>query len=315
MARRTNRKTDLERLSYRPAAPYPYDLEIFRVSDLKRRTHEERMRRTYKYECHMLVCVTEGECAQLVDFTPVSCEVGTLLTVRPGQAHNFGCDENWDGWIVLFRPEFLLPASSRELKHAVDFERLPNRLCLDPDELRRTWGAIERMRDDARIYAPSEDTQSLLRHQLYALVAWLGIIHAQRQADAALPSRALLRFARFQALVEQHFTEWTQVADYAQHLGCTEKSLTRAAVEVVGVSAKTFISDRIGLEAKRLLAHTDLPIGAIATKLGFEEATYFSKFFKREANSTPAEFRLQHATVNLATTPETRGDLVHRSMT
>ena len=306
MARTIIRKADIERISYRPAAPHPYDLEIFRVSDLKRRTREDRMRQTYKYECHMLVCVTEGGCAQLVDFKPVSCEPGTLLAVRPGQAHNFGCDDNWDGWIVLFRPEFLLPtlSPSHNLKHTVDFERLPNHLCLDRDELRRTSGAIARMREDARIYAPSEDTHALLRHQLYALVVWLGIIHARRQANGPPPSRTLLRFARFQKLVEQHFAEWRQVAEYAQHLGCTEKSLTRAATEVVGVSAKAFISDRIGLEAKRLLAHTDMPIGAIAEKLGFEEATYFSKFFKREAGSTPAEFRLRHATESLATNPD-----------
>lgn len=43
--RMRKRAADIERISYRPATPYAYDLEIFRVSDLKRRTREENMRR------------------------------------------------------------------------------------------------------------------------------------------------------------------------------------------------------------------------------------------------------------------------------
>lgn len=56
----------MERISYRPAEPYRYDLEIFCVSDLRRRTCEERMRRTYRYDFHMLICITDGRCMHLV---------------------------------------------------------------------------------------------------------------------------------------------------------------------------------------------------------------------------------------------------------
>ena len=293
MVRTSNYSEDIERLNYRPAVPYPYDLEIFRVSDLKRRTREEKMRVTYRYEFHMLICVTHGRCVQWVDFEPVSCNPGTLIALRPGQAHNFGRDENWDGWIVLFRPEFLLPtlSPSSDIKLAFDFERLPNFLNLDSDELRRALDSIVQMREDSLINAPSENVHTLLRYQLYAFVTWLGVIHDRRQVHDALDSNALLRFTRFQKLVEEHFAELSQVSEYAIRLGCTERSLTRATTAAVGVSAKAFISARINLEAKRLLVHTDSPICVIAEKLGFEEATHFSKFFKRETGCTPAEFR------------------------
>lgn len=302
MARTSSRAADIKRISYRPAARYPYDLEIFRVSDLKRRTREESMRRVYRYECHMLICVTHGRCVQVVDFKSVACEPGTLLALRPGQAHSFGCDENWDGWIVLFRPEFLLPTlSCPDDRGTVDFEMLPDLLTLSSDELHRASDAIARMREDARFDAPSGEIHVLLRHQFYAFVAWLGVIQARRWASDAPSSRALLRFTHFKKLVDQRFAEWKRVADYARCLGCTEKSLTRATTEVLGVSAKAFISARINLEAKRLLAHTDLPITVIARKLGFEEPTHFSKFFRREARCTPAEFRLQHVSKSITT--------------
>jgi len=299
----SNQREDIESLSYRPAVPYQYNLEIFRVSDLKRRTREEKMRVTYRYEFHMLICVTHGRCVQWVDFEPISCNPGALLALRPGYAHNFGCDENWDGWIVLFRPEFLLPTlyPSSDLKPAFDFERLPNFLNLDSDELRRAVDSIVQMREDSLIDAPSEDVHTLLRYQLYVLVTWLGVIHDRRQVHDMLPSHTLLRFMHFQKLIEEHFAEWSQVSKYAIRLGCTERSLTRATTAAVGMSAKAFISARINLEAKRLLVHTDFPIGVIAEKLGFEEATHFSKFFKRETGCTPTEFRERQVAETLTT--------------
>lgn len=306
----TRRKLNIKHISYQPAKPYPYDLEIFRVSDLKRRTDTEAMTRTYSYEFHMLICVTHGRCVQLVDFEPVSCSAGTLLALRPGQAHNFGIDEGWDGWIILFRPEFLLPAVSapHALRLAFDLERLPERLSLDDGELDRAADAILRMRDDSLLDASSRssvsslgsiaqtdeftaDVHALLRYQFYAFLTWLAVVHGRRRTQDPLPSGSLQRFKRFQELVERRFAEWNQLSDYARHLGCTEKSLTRATQTAVGLSAKVFISSRINLEAKRLLAHTDLPVGVIASRLGFEEATHFSKFFKRETGCTPKQFR------------------------
>ncbi|HWW26272.1 MAG TPA: AraC family transcriptional regulator [Caulobacter sp.] len=306
----TQRATDIEHLSYRPARPYPYDLEIFLVSDLKRRTAAEAMRRTYSYEFHMLICIIRGRCSQLVDFEPISCSAGDVVTIRPGQAHNFGNDEDWDGWIVLFRPEFLLPATSapRDLRLVFDLERLPSQLTLAPDELGRATQAILRMREDSLIETSSPptatglanlpyaadltaDIQALMRYQLYALVSWLTVVHVQRGAQGQAPSGSLQRFDRFKKLVEQHFTAWRQVSDYANHMGCTEKSLTRATWEAVGVSAKVFISRRVALEAKRLLAYTDLPVADVAEKLGFPEPTHFSKFFRRETSFPPSTFR------------------------
>lgn len=291
------KSTGIQQLDYDPTQPYQLALEAFAISDLRRRGSKEKVRTTHRYTFYMFVCVTKGACTQLIDFSPTACETGSLLTLKPGQAHNFGHDEDWDGWIVLFRPEFLLPATAPagDLKLAVDLERLPAHLHLRDDELRSVAKAIEQMRKDASIGAAAENLHALLRYQLYALLSRLTIFHGRHQAHAAPDSRALQRFKRFQQLVDQRFAQWHQVTDYAQQLGCTEKSLTRAATAAVGMNAKAFIASRINLEAKRLLVHTDTPVSLIAEKLGFDEATNFSKFFKREAGCTPAEFRRQQA--------------------
>jgi AraC-like DNA-binding protein len=52
------------------------------------------------------------------------------------------------------------------------------------------------------------------------------------------------------------------------------------------------------LGRKRAKVHTNLSVSAIAEKLGFDEPTNFSKFFRREAACSPAEFRQQHRAIN-----------------
>lgn len=251
------------------------------------------MRVTHRYEFHTLVCVTRGQCTQIVDFKSIDCEPGSLLVVRAGQAHNYGQDEDWDGWNLLFRPEFVIPVSTttHDLKIALDLQRLPEQLVLSSQELPKVTDLFQQMREDTLIDAPQEDVHALLRHQLHALLTRLSILQGRRQAQESLVSPASQRFRRFQQLVDERFAQWHQVADYASELCYTEKSLARAVAAATGMTAKAFIAARINLEAKRLLVHTDLPVGAIAEKLGFDEPTNFSKFFKREVGHTPADFR------------------------
>jgi AraC-like DNA-binding protein len=292
MAGRERRPAEIERLNYRPSAPYRLDLEIFSVSDLRQRVGTEELRSTHQYAFHLLLCVTRGECTHRVDFRPVHCKSGSLLALRPGQAHSFGLEEDWDGWMVLFREEFILSSPTvPDLKIAVDLDRLHEHLSLRDPELRIVTSAIAQMREDARIEAPAMDVHALLRYQLYALLLRLGILYDRQEAQTTAGARALQRFKRFQKLVEKNFAKWHQVAEYADELGCSVKSLTRATKEVVGMNAKAFIVSRISLEAKRLLAHTALSVSSIGDSLGFEEATNFIKFFKRETGCSPAEFR------------------------
>ena len=147
------------------------------------------------------------------------------------------------------------------------------------------------MHQDTQTHAASLHAHALLRYQLYALLTRLRMAHEQQSAQPAPPGRALQRFKAFELLVEKHFATWHQLPRYAQQLGCSEKSLVRASLEAAGVTPKAFISARIVLEAKRLLAHTTWPVARVAEGLGYSDLANFAKFFKREAGCTPTEFR------------------------
>jgi AraC-like DNA-binding protein len=286
---------NIEQLNYRASGSYPLDLEIFSVSALRRRVAEGFLRSTHRYKFHMFLCVTRGECTHMIDFNLIACKPGSLLVFQPAQAHRFGFEQEWDGWVVLFRPEFLL--SSRAiapvtgLRLTAGLDRMPQHLCLQEHERRVVIGAIVQMWKDCRIEAPPEQVHALLCYQLYALLLRLTVLHDRRQAQEITTSVGLQRFRNFQRLVEEKFWKWHRVAEYADLLGCSEKSLTSAAMEVAGVNAKAFITSRINLEAKRLLAHTAVSVALIGERLGFEDPTNFVKFFKREVGCTPGAFR------------------------
>jgi AraC-like DNA-binding protein len=291
--RALGRSAPIAQLQYRPTGPNSLDLEIFSASDLRRRVGKGFFQATYRYGFHMLLCVTHGECTHVVDFEPVACEPGSLLAIRPAQVHRFDSGRQWDGWIALFQAQLLPPSNGIEGERGVvsALESLPLSLPLEAHELRAVTEGMEQMRQDSERAAPREQLHALLHHQMCALLLRLAMLHDEREAPEHVHRVASRRFKSFRRLVERRFSEWHGVAEYASRLGCSERSLTRASMEGSGVNAKRFITARINLEAKRLLAHTDLPIAVIAERLGFPDPTHFVKVFKREVGSTPGEFR------------------------
>lgn len=98
----------------------------------------------------------------------------------------------------------------------------------------------------------------------------------------------------FKDLVNNHFKTVKSVSGYADQMNVSEKRLTNATKKIVGKTPKELIDDRVMLEAKRLLTHTNNSIKQIGYELGFEEPTNFIKFFKKHAAKTPIGFREIH---------------------
>lgn len=253
------------------------------------------MLRTFSYEFYMLILVTRGRCVQFIDFTSTCCTEGDLVILQPGQAHRFGTDKDWDGWMILFRPEFVMeaPDTGHQIQKSVPPSGLPEKMTLSESDFQRLNTLIMQMRADAAMTAGREDIQDLLRYQILLLLKFVSIHYARALPEKGCSDATRRRFRQFSAMVEKQYAHWHQLADYSKALGCSEKSLSRATLEAAGMPAKAFIAARIVLEAKRMLAHTGLPVGTIAQTLGFEETTHFSKFFKRVADLTPGEFRLK----------------------
>jgi len=92
-------------------------------------------------------------------------------------------------------------------------------------------------------------------------------------------------------LVEQYYKEKHSVAEYAEILHKSPKTLSNLFKKIGSKSPSQFIKERRMLEARRLLAYTDKSVSEIGYELGFLDVQSFSRFFKKFQGVSPAEFK------------------------
>lgn len=99
--------------------------------------------------------------------------------------------------------------------------------------------------------------------------------------------------ARFREAVELHFRDGWSVQDYANALGVTAPTLTRACRAALGKAPGEAVLDRTLLEAMRSLTYSAATVSQIAGDLGFADTAYFARFFKARSGMTAGAFRRQ----------------------
>lgn len=107
--------------------------------------------------------------------------------------------------------------------------------------------------------------------------------------DDNLPSLDITK--KFIELVEANFLHERSVAFYASKLNLHPNYLNAVIKKTTGISAKESIQNRLLLETKFLLHSTKLTIKEIANEVGFSDPNYFTVFFKRCENISPANYR------------------------
>ncbi|MCX4984760.1 helix-turn-helix transcriptional regulator [Streptomyces sp. NBC_00572] len=275
-------------VSFTAPAGTPAGVEVLPLADLRRRVPAERLALPQRPDFHHLIALSGGALSHTVDFTAYALDAGSWLWVRPGQVQQWGDLTHAEGTLILFRQEFLDPATASgarlEDPHAPVLRRpLPGEaaaLRLAADHLAAEFGALGHL--------PLEVHTAALRHLLSVLVLRLAHLTAPVGGPVAEPDAT---YPRFRDAVEQDFTRTRRVEEYARALGYAPRTLSRATLAATGLGAKEFIDRRVVLEAKRLLAHSDLPAARIADHLGFSSATHFSKFFHQRTGQTPIAFR------------------------
>lgn len=99
------------------------------------------------------------------------------------------------------------------------------------------------------------------------------------------------RLALFRHLVETHLAEHRSLDFYASSIGTTVRTLTRLCQRHLGAPPQALINRRLALEALRLLRYTGTSVSGVATRLGFEDVSYFSRFYLRATGRRPSAER------------------------
>jgi AraC-like DNA-binding protein len=263
----------------------PAGVEVMSLAEFRRRG-AVRFTTPQRPDFHHLIATVSGTLKQEVDFTTYDATPGSWLWVRPGQVHRWGDLSKVEGHLVLFESDFLDPTTMV----AARLETLGGPVLYDAVDDHAVDLAIEHLCHEygAVGTSPLDVHICILRHLLSVLVLRLadrpGVLASTTEDSSDT-------FRRFREAVERDFTKTHQVADYARALGYSPRTLRRATTSAVGTNAKEFIDERVMLEAKRRLAHSDETAARIAAHLGFSSATNFSKYFQSRTGQSPIQFR------------------------
>jgi AraC-like DNA-binding protein len=243
---------------------------------------------------HLLILVTVGHGAQEVDFRTYPCRPGSLIWVQPGQVLQHGGQAGLDAIMVCWAPEAMGGLGVTPPYDAGYWQ-------LAGEDEDAVINEVSQLVVDCQRHRGDSFAADLLRHQLAVLLLRLALLPASPAPDApsaldSAPGRPAVRddvgnFWRLRDEVERSYGQTRRVEDYAGRLECSVRTLTRACLAATGRSAKQVIDDRVALEARRLLAATDLPVAEVGRRLGFPEPTNFGRFFQREVGRSPGAFR------------------------
>ncbi|MEU8546900.1 helix-turn-helix domain-containing protein [Streptomyces roseoverticillatus] len=197
-----------------------------------------------------------------------------LLWLAPGVPHHYGaaCGAGWDEAFV----DFTGPAVSAYTELGCIEPHRPLVPLTDTTDART---AVHRIARAARRGNP------LLELETSAAVHELLVALRRARADTTPGGEPVL-----QALARDAFLPLT-VAQHAARHGMTTAELRAAVRRGAGCSPKDYlVGIRLG-RAKELLAATELPVAAVARRVGYADPAYFSRLFTRRVGTPPVRFR------------------------
>lgn len=257
----------------------------------------------HTHEFYQIIWFRRGHGLHHVDFTEYPVSDNTIFFIAPGQIHSFDGSNDYEGVIIHFNASFMSDEESNEnifLKYDVfnAYDTTPYYKVTN-EEAERLMMLVNEMNREFSLtgaFAHKDYMQYLVR---------LFLIRVQRSGERKEAPKLYISnvsnrtFVHFRQLLEQNFHRVHTVQEYSDMLGISTRALTKYVSQSTSHSPLQIINARIALEAKRQLQHSSLSIKEIGYHLGFEDPSYFVKFFKRMTGKMPKDFRRSYSAGNI----------------
>ncbi|MEI7676838.1 MAG: helix-turn-helix domain-containing protein [Bacteroidales bacterium] len=281
----------IKRLKFKPNADL--QIEVVPLQSLSN-VSIEHLATPHRTNFYHIFLFENCQPTHFVDFEPISVEPYSLLFINKDRIHQFDQLLKYEGNILIFTDDFFCTSESdtKYLRSSILFNDLADEptIKLNKASFEKYITICDSITEELSL--PADKSKPILLKNLLHNFLLLAEREKNKQGFAELKKGADLDYTIFfRDLLESNYTQLKSVNDYAKLIFVSEKRLGQATAKVLGKSPKEIINDRILLEAKRLLVHTNLSIKEIGQGLGFEDPAYFVRYFKKNAESTPVEFR------------------------
>ncbi|MBP2232573.1 AraC family transcriptional activator of pobA [Azospirillum agricola] len=242
---------------------------------------------------HQILLLTSGGGSMQVEADLLRFTAPTLIIVPAGLVHGFEFSPLTDGLVATVAESFVTDASRGDAAVA---GVLASVLCVDSIAAELTAHAIpdafEALAAEFTWSAPSRMLM-IEAHIVRILVGAGRIAMERRPLRWRNPSGDGALVERFRQEIERNFRDRVPLAAYAQALGVTESRLSAACRRAFGEPAVKLVQRRRLVEAQRYLLYTSHSVSEIGYFLGFQDPSYFSRFFIKLTGETPSDYRSQ----------------------
>jgi AraC-like DNA-binding protein len=248
----------------------------------------------HRHEYYEMIFFEHSGGLHEIDFLTFPVEECSIHLVSPGQVHLLKRESHVKGFVLAFTEDFFLDPAVPEsvAMHRSLFQTLNAEPCLKPalkNEFDECMDYVHRLKNEFE--SGNEGRLAALQSWLKLLLITCKRIHTRYAGKSAGSVHSSEITQRFKVLLEKEFRSLKRVAEYADALAISPGHLSETVQKDTGKTAGEWIHQRIILEAKRLLFHSQHNVKEIAAELNYDDPSYFSKYFRNHTGLTPEQYR------------------------
>lgn len=253
----------------------------------------------YRAGFHSFLFVKEATGQFLLNQHTCDIAPGSVCISNPGDLTQLHFSDVREAYLLTMTDSFLKEHTYPDVMQEFPFLQSEGLPPIVPGH--EQFMAFERLYDQIRL---ANHSQSVLRKKEISyliLLVLLKIKEAVPHLPPAVVNLGAKTYAvrKFKRMLQHHYQDLQNgyankvfnVKEYADALGMHPNYLNHIIKETTGTPVSKWIIDKTISESKMLLAYSSLSIKEIAYRMGFAEASYFSRYFKKYTQLTAAEYR------------------------
>lgn len=267
--------------------------ELVHIEEIEQRSKE--MNWCIKPHRHsklfQIVCVKSGVVEVTIEDKTSFIKGGALVFVPASTVHGFRFKSDSIGFVLSINTSLVIGAvnsySESALKELIRYPKIFENIE-SSEELNNFITYSSMLKSEFSLNCVSRD--SVLENLTGLCLLSLARHESQKNNSIKNNVHSHLMY-KFWTLLETHYRDHWSVADYAKQLCVSTSTLSRLCHNITGNNPKQIVHDRLLIEARRRLLHTQQTLEYIACFLGFKDQAYFSRFFKVHEGVAPSTYR------------------------